>query len=98
MEKEDIKRLYAWIQERVTLDDAATEVTITFEEPSEEDFTGADFDQEAVDLTLRSGWWPEMVADILETPDFAEPGESPQQILEYARDVVQEYVRKRLFT
>ena len=39
-----------------------------------------------------------MVTDIIETPDFAEPGESPQQVLQYARDVVKEYVAKRLFT
>jgi hypothetical protein len=52
----------------------------------------------ADDLTLSSDWWTEMVTDIVQTPDYAEPGEGPQQVLEYARDVVKEYVAKRLFT
>jgi hypothetical protein len=39
-----------------------------------------------------------MVTDIVETPDYAEPGESSAQVLEYARDVVKEYVAKRLYT
>jgi len=40
-------------------------------------------------------WWSEMVADILETPEFAEPEATAEVILGYARDVVQEYVWKR---
>ena len=98
MDKEDIKKLYGWIQERVHLDRGVTEVTIKFEEPTEGDFKDAGFDEEVVILTLRSEWWPAMVADILETPEYAEPGESLEQILGYARDVVQEYVWKRLYT
>ena len=39
-----------------------------------------------------------MVADIIDTPEFAEPDESPEQVLQYARDVVVEYFRKRLGT
>ncbi len=58
----------------------------------------AGFASEAVELTIGSDWWAEMTTDIVETPDFAEPGESPDQVLQYARDVVKEYVAKRLYT
>ena len=55
------------------------------------------FDEEVVTLTLKSSWWREMVTDIVETPDFADPEESPEQVLQYARDLVFEYVGKRLY-
>ena len=98
MEADEIKRMYTWIQERVTLADATDGIAITFDEPNADDFAKKGFESEAVDLTLTSDWWAEMVTDIIETPDFAEPNESPEQVLGYARDVVKEYVAKRLYT
>ena len=98
MEADEIKRMYQWIQARVALGDGADKVTILFDEPTARDFEDQEFGAEAISLTLESGWWAEMAADIVETPDYAEPGESPEQVLRYARDVVVEYVRKRLFT
>jgi len=97
MEKDEIKRMYQWIQSRVRLGDDEA-LTITFDEPTAEDFAAQGFDAENVALTLGSAWWAEMATDIVETPDYAEPGESGEQILGYARDVVVEYVRKRLYT
>ena len=44
---------------------------------------------------LEAPWWDEMVADIVETPAMCEPDDPPEQVLEYARDVVSEYIRKR---
>ena len=96
MEKNDIQKLYGWLQERVTLVREAPATAIAFDEPGEQDFRDAGFSEEAVELTLGSAWWAEMVTDIVETPDFAEPEEPPEQILTYARDVVKEYVWKRL--
>ena len=98
MDKDEIKRLYEWIQDRVTLDDQGNGIAISFEEPDPDDFADADFDPEVVELTLDSEWWEEMVVDIVETPDYAEPSDTPDQVLEYARDVVKEYVAKRLYT
>ena len=95
MEKDEIKKMYEWIQSRVGHGDGDT---ITFDEPTAEDFANQGFGDEAITLTLGSAWWAEMVTDIVETPDYAEPGESAEQILGYARDVVVEYVRKRLYT
>ena len=98
MEDHEIKRMYEWIQKRVKLADATDGIAITFDEPGPDDFEEAGFSAEAVELTLSSDWWSEMATDVVETPDYAEPGESPQQVLEYARDVVKEYVAKRLYT
>ena len=98
MEPDEIRRMYEWIQQRVDLTDGPDGISITFDEPDPDDFIDADFDPEAVDLTHESDWWDEMVTDIVETPDFAEPGESPEQVLENARDDVKEYVAKRLYT
>ena len=98
MQDTEIKRMYEWMQERVQLADATDGIAITFNEPGPDEFQQAGFAAEAVDLTLSSDWWAEMVTDIIETPDFADPGESTQQVLQYARDVVKEYVAKRMFT
>lgn len=98
MDADEIKRMYQWIQGRVTLAEPTDGIAIAFDEPGADDFQEAGFAPEAIELTLSSEWWPEMVTDIVETPDYAEPGEGPQQVLEYARDVVKEYVAKRLFT
>jgi hypothetical protein len=98
MDADEIKRMYEWIQSRVKLADTTDGIAITFDEPGADDFEEARFASEAVELTLGSDWWAEMVTDIIETPDYAEPGEGPQQVLEYARDVVKEYVAKRLYT
>ncbi len=97
MKTDEIKRLYEWIQSRVSVGDG-NPVAIVFAEPTAADFTDQGFEGDALHLTLRADWWPEMVTDIVETPEFAEPGETPEQILEYARDVVKEYVAKRLYT
>ena len=36
-----------------------------------------------------------MVEEIVETPVICDPDDPPDLILEYARDVVSEYIRKR---
>jgi len=98
MEKEDIKRMYEWVQNRVRLVPDSDKTVIAFDAPTTDDFKEQGFDDELASLTLGSAWWPEMVADIIETPEFAEPDETAEQVLQYARDVVVEYVRKRLGT
>ena len=97
METDDIKTLISWLQTRVTLD-AGESVSISFAEPDAGEFSTKGFDDEVIKITLGAPWWPEMLTDIVETPEYAEPGESPEHILTYAKDVVSEYVRKRLYT
>ena len=97
MDAEQIKKMNQWLQSRITLDDSGEGIAIKFDEPNADEFLDQGFDQEAVKLTIESSWWKEMVTDIVETPEFAEPGDSPEQILSYARDLVVEYVGKRLY-
>jgi len=96
VETDQIKILNQWLRSRVTLDEMAEEITIQFSQPSAEDFLLQGFGEDTINLTLRSPWWSEMVTDIVETPDFAEPDESPEQVLGYARDQVVEYIAKRM--
>jgi hypothetical protein len=96
MKPEEIKRMNLWLQSRITMEERAGEIVIKFDEPAADDFFAQGFDEEVVSLTLKSDWWPEMAADIIETPEFAEPEDSPEQVLEYARDLVFEYIGKRL--
>ena len=72
------------------------DVMMSFDVPSEADFLQAGFDRSMIALTLKADWWEEMITDIIETPDFADPNDEPAQILKYARDIVHEYIGKRI--
>lgn len=98
MKNDEIKRLVTWLQGRVNLAEDRETIEIVFDEPGAGDFSALGFGPEVVAMTLERDWWPEMAEDITETPDFAEPDESPEQVLGYARDVVSEHVGKRLGT
>lgn len=41
-------------------------------------------------------WWDEMIEDVAETPEYCDDDADAATVLEYARDVVREYVHKRL--
>ncbi|MCU0233580.1 MAG: hypothetical protein MUE90_06045 [Thermoanaerobaculales bacterium] len=97
VDKDEIRRLYEWLQARVTLRPATDGPIITFDEPARSDFEQEGFADELVSRSLGAAWWREMVTEIIETPDFAEPGDPPEQVLGYARDVVREYIWKRLY-
>jgi hypothetical protein len=96
MDSGQIRKVIYWIQDRVNLGKTGVGVSILFEEPTEADFLAEGFDKEMIRLTLQSSWWPEMIGDILETPSFADSGDPPDQVLQYARDVVHEYIGKRI--
>jgi len=97
MDSEQIQKMNQWLQSRITMKQADDTIKIEFDEPGAEDFYAQGFDEETVQRTLKSSWWGEMATDIVETPDFAEPNDSAEQILKYARDLVVEYVGKRLY-
>jgi len=85
-----------YLRERVNLSSTETDpVAITFLAPTEEEMLGAGLNAEGVQRMLHVPWWEEMVTDIMETPDYCDPDDAPQKILEYARDVVSDYIRKR---
>ena len=69
--------------------------SIVFEMPGEGALLDAGLNPEGARRLLAAPWLPDMISEVLETPEFCEPEESPAQLLRYARDVVGEYVRKR---
>ncbi len=97
MTPEELRAMMTYLQERVNLEAGAVDdpVHITFQGPTEAEMIGAGLSPEGVRRLLKASWWEEMVTDIVETPDFCEPGDSRQQVLTYARDVVLDYIRKR---
>ena len=97
MSPEELRAIMAYLRERVHLDlqEAKSPIVITFHAPTEEEMIDAGLNAKGVKRILRVPWWEEMVADIVETPDMCDPDDLPQQILEYAKDVVSEYIRKR---
>ena len=97
MTPEELRAMMTYLRERVHLgsEEAESPVLITFHGPTEAEMIGAGLNAEGVKQILRVPWWEEMVVDIIETPDFCDPSDSPQQVLEYAKDVVSDYIRKR---
>jgi hypothetical protein len=91
---EDLRKVIANLEGRVRLADEVSR-SIVFEMPSEGELLEAGLDPECVRRLLAAQWLSDMVSEILETPEFCDPGESSEQLLRYARDVVGEYVRKR---
>jgi hypothetical protein len=98
MTSEELRAIMAYIRERVILGPRKPEepIVINFIAPSKEEMIRAGLNSEGVKGVLQAPWWEEMVADIIETPEYCEPDESSQQVLEYARDVVSDYIRKRV--
>ena len=97
MTPEELRAIIAYLRERVNLGnkEAKSLVLITFHGPTEDEMISAGLNAEGVKQILSVSWWEEMVADIIETPDYCDSDDSPEQILEYARDVVSDYIRKR---
>jgi len=86
--------MMAYLERQVRLADEASR-SIVFEMPSEAELLEAGLDPEGVRRLLAAPWLSEMVSEVIETPEFCDPGESSEQLLRYARDVVGEYIRKR---
>ena len=82
------------LQNRVDWD-SVKRSEIRFDSPSVEELVNLGYERDDVARLLGAGWWAEMVDEIVETPDFSEPGESREVVLGYARDVISEYIRKR---
>lgn len=92
MTPEDLRLLMSYLEERVLL---TPDSKVQFEVPDESRMLADGIHPEAVAQLLAAPWREEMVVDVRETPDFCEPGETPEQIVRLARDVIQEYIRKR---
>jgi len=97
MTPDDLRAIMGFLQDRVRLKDAepAGEVAVEFDVPTAEEMARAGLDAEGSRQILAAGWWDEMVADTVETPEMCDPDDPPEQVLEYAKDVISEYIRKR---
>ena len=97
MSPDELRAVMEFLRRKVSLKDggAAGAVTIAFEAPSPDELEQAGLNAEGCRPILEAPWWDEMVSDIVETPDMCDPDDAPEQVLEYARDVVSEYIRKR---
>lgn len=91
---DELRTIVSYLQARVRLA-SDSEHTIVFDPPREAEMIAAGLDPATTRRLLASPWWSEMVDDIVETPDFAEPEAAPPTVLSYARDVVWEYIGKR---
>jgi hypothetical protein len=98
MTPEELRAIMEFLKDKVQLKDPGTEgeVEIGFEPPTVDEMAQSGLNPDGCRQILEAPWWGEMVTDIVETPELCEPGEPPAQVLEYARDVVSDYIRKRV--
>lgn len=95
---DELRAIVDFLKRRVYLEDRGTGggVGIGFDAPGEDELGQAGLNLEGCRQILDAPWWGEMVRDIVETPEMCDPDDPPEQILEYARDVVSEYIAKRV--
>jgi len=93
-----LKEIISYLQNRVSIDKSATGeiVSISFIPPTEGEMLSAGLEKDGVSQISNSNWWSDMCTDIIETPEFCEPDDTLDQILQYAKDVVSEYIMKRV--
>ena len=94
----ELRTLMTELQRHVRLEasDPKRPLEIVFEPPTADVAMAAGLDADGYRRLLAAPWWAEMVEEILETPEFCDPADPPERVLEYARDVVVEYLRKRV--
>jgi hypothetical protein len=92
---DQLRAIVDYLEDRVNLITKGDRA-ISFDPPSAEEMATAGLDGPTAISLTSAPWWREMVDDIIETPDFAEPDATPTVVLGYARDVIREYFGKRL--
>jgi hypothetical protein len=97
MTAENLRGIMTYLKARVSLGTptAGGEPTIIFDAPDEAEMLEAGLNSEGVSEIIKSDWWGEMVTDIIETPEMCDKEDSAEEVLEFAKDVVIEYIRKR---
>ena len=91
---DQLRDIVRYLQDHVNLASEGQR-DIVFDIPEIRAMAADGLDEETIRQLQASPWWSEMVEDVVETPDYAEPDEPADVVLGYARDVVKEYVRKR---
>ncbi len=97
MTPDELRAILEFLRQRVRLtsDSPDNAVAVGFDAPSLDEMVAAGLNAEGCKQILDAFWWGEMAVDVVETPEMCAPGDSPEQVLEYAKDVVSEYIRKR---
>lgn len=97
MTPDEMRALMTYLRGRVRLGPPRPEghPAVAFDAPAEQEMLEAGLNAEGVRRLLAVPWWGEMVTDVVETPSLCDPADPPERILAYARDVVEEYLRKR---
>lgn len=93
MTPEGLRQLVESLQSRVRLDSGTG--GIVFVQPDIAELVGEGHEPSEVERLLSQPWWPDMVEDIVDTPDFCDPDDPPEQVLQFARDVIRETIGKR---
>jgi hypothetical protein len=93
MTPEGLRQLVESLQRRVRLDSGTGDVV--FDEPDRDELVAQGYEPSEVDRLLGQPWWPEMIDDVVETPAFCAPDDPPEQVLQFARDVIRETIGKR---
>lgn len=94
---DELRAIMTFLMDRVRFDDAGGEgaVAIAFDAPTADEMVAAGLNADGCKQVLEAAWWAEMIDDIVETPDMCDPDDPPERVLEFAKDVVSEYIRKR---
>jgi len=97
MTPDELRAIMEFLRQKVQIEGQKEEgeVTIGFDLPTADEMTRAGLNPDGCRQVIEAPWWDEMVEDIVETPEMCDPDDSAEQVLEYARDVVSEYIRKR---
>ncbi len=98
MTPDELRAIMEWLRQRVHLKDQGSdqEVEIEFDTPTADELGQTELNAEGCRQIMDAPWWDEMVTDIVETPEMCDTEDPVEQVLEYARDVVSEYIRKRV--
>lgn len=98
MTPDDLRAIISFLKSRVFIggEKADDPIQIIFDAPDLATMVDAGLDAAGSKEILNADWWEEMVNDIIETPDFCESDDPPEQVLIYAKDVVEDYLRKRV--
>lgn len=98
MNADELRKIMDYLTDRVHLssNENAEPTAVVFTPPKLGEMVSARLNEDLCRQVLTAPWWDEMVQDILETPDICEADDPPERVLEYAKDVVSEYMRKRV--
>jgi hypothetical protein len=95
MTPELLRAVIAWLEGRVRCEGGPGAIAVSFAAPSDRDLVALGVSSPDAVRLLAADWWPEMVAEIVDTPSFCGADEPPETVLRYARDVIGEYIGKR---